>query len=409
MRLFSDVSSLIDDPWLRRAFVLAESGRGTASPNPVVGCVIARGDKVVGEGYHERAGGPHAEIVALEAAGQASRGATAYVTLEPCTHHGRTPPCVDTLAAAAIARVVVGMRDPNEGVSGGGVEALRARGIDVAVAADPAPFRIQNEAWIASLSSARPFLRVKVALSLDGRPALALGRRASITGAHGGAITRRLRERADAVLVGGATVATDDPALTVRGPEGRPAERQPLRVVLVRQALPAQDRAVFTDGAARTLLLAPSALAARARQSLPRAVEVAEYDADAGIAGALRTLYDTGMVDVLVEPGPRLLTALWDDRLVDELITVHAGGMAGVSAPPSFLGSADTPPDTPGELEPAVEPLECGLVGDVLVSVWSPRQPQGAADLGSTLADADARDTTAAIAQSHHTSEPSRR
>ncbi len=186
MRLFSDVSSHIDDPWLRRAWILAESGRGTTSPNPLVGCVIVRDGEIVGEGYHERAGGSHAEVAALDAAGAATRGATAYVTLEPCTHHGRTPPCVDALIASGVERVVVGIRDPNASVSGGGVEALRAAGVDVRLADDPTPFAMQNEAWLASLAAQTP-VRAREGRSLARRTSGARGRTAFV---HHGSVGR---------------------------------------------------------------------------------------------------------------------------------------------------------------------------------------------------------------------------
>ena len=286
---------------------------------------------------------PTPRVVALQAAGAAARGATAYVTLEPCTHQGRTPPCTDALTQAGVARVVMGMRDPNETVAGGGAELLRSRGVDVSFAEDPTPFLIQNEAWLAALWSGRPFVRAKVALSLDGRPALEPGRRASITGVHGATVTRRLRARADAVLVGGATVTADDPALTVRDSEEGLGARQPVRVVLVRESMPPADSAVFDDGRARTILLAPKPLATMAARSYPRSLEVATYEPDEGLLGALRALIEAGIVDLLVEPGPRLFTALWQDGLIDELIVVHAGGVAGPSAPALFLG--DGPDD----------------------------------------------------------------
>ncbi len=269
VRLFSDVSLRVSDPWLRRAWTLAEAGRGTTSPNPLVGCVLVRNSEVVGEGFHERAGGPHAEAAALAAAGASARGATAYVTLEPCAHHGRTPPCTDALLEAGVARVVVGMRDPNAAVTGGGAEILRSSGIEVTFADDPTPFAIQNEAWLASLKTGRPFLRVKLAVSLDGHPALVAGRRASITGASGATLTRLLRQRADAVLVGGSTTAIDDPQLTARNEDGVLDARQPVRIVFVREELPPQDASVFRDPSAASVLLTPESLAETSPRRTP--------------------------------------------------------------------------------------------------------------------------------------------
>lgn len=370
VRLFSDVSSRVSDPWLRRAFHLAEQGRGTTSPNPLVGCVIVREDSPIGEGYHAYAGGPHAEVVALQHAGEAARGATAYVTLEPCTHHGRTPPCTEALLSAGIARVVVGMRDPNADVAGGGVEALRSSGVDVEIAEDATPFEIQNEAWIAAISRSRPFVRVKVALSLDGHAALEPGQRASITGASGSLLTARLRANADAVLVGGATVSIDDPILTVRDSGGQLSPRQPLRIVLVRDLVPSASARVFTDGLAPTLVLAPVETALAARKALPLSVEVVEYDVGGGLGAALASLASTGVVDVLIEPGHRLFTALWDEGLIDELITVQAGGLAGRGAPDLYPGPPLVDPADPKALSHLLAPLETGIEGDVVATVW---------------------------------------
>jgi diaminohydroxyphosphoribosylaminopyrimidine deaminase/5-amino-6-(5-phosphoribosylamino)uracil reductase len=372
MRLFSDVSARVCDPWLRRAFALAENGRGTTSPNPPVGCVLVRDDAVVGEGFHERAGGPHAEIVAIRDAGDAARGATAYVTLEPCNHYGRTPPCTRALVDAGVVRVVVGMADPNPQVGGGGGEALRKAGVVVDFADDPSPFAAQNEAWCAYARDGRPFVRVKAAMSLDGRLALDRGRRSSITGAAGARVTRLLRARADAVLVGAATVIADDPSLTIRDSDLMIAPRQPWRVVLAGETLPAATSQVFTDGQARTLLLASGSAARVARSSLPDEVEIVAYDAGAGLSEALSALGRLGVVDLLVEAGPRLFTSLWQEGLADELIAVHAGGMAGPQGAPVFLGRPNASDLTPDELKHVMAPLETGIVGDVAVTVWRP-------------------------------------
>jgi diaminohydroxyphosphoribosylaminopyrimidine deaminase/5-amino-6-(5-phosphoribosylamino)uracil reductase len=372
MRLFSDVSARITDPWLRRAFCLAENGRGTTSPNPLVGCVLVRDGEVVGEGYHGRAGGPHAEVVALHDAGEAARGAAAYVTLEPCNHQGRTPPCTHALHDAGVARVVVGMGDPNPRVDGGGAAALRELGVEVDFADDPGAFLVQNEAWCTYTVKGRPFVRVKEALSLDGRLALESGRRAAVTGPSGAQVTQRLRARADAVLVGSATASVDDPSLTVRDASHAPTPRQPLRVVLAGDTLPSATSRVFTDGHARTLVLAPASLARVARSTLPDPVEVAEYDLAAGLAAALAALGSLGVVDLLVEAGPRLFTELWREGLADEFIAVHAGGMAGPQAPALYLGEPDVSEFAPDALDHVMAPLETGIVGDVAVTVWRP-------------------------------------
>lgn len=346
MTLFSDSASRVDDPYLARALALAERGRGCTWPNPAVGCVIVREDRIVGEGYHQRAGEPHAEVLALQDAGSASLGAAAYVTLEPCAHHGKTPPCAEALIAAGVGRVVIGMRDPNSEASGGAGK-LRDAGVAVEFASDPTPFAALNEGWLKRLATGIPFVRAKVALSLDGRPAFESGVRAAITGPSGAEVTRRLRAVADAVAVGARTVAADDPALTVRSADSSLADRQPLRVVFVRDSIPPADARVFSDEVAETLVL----------------------DSSDGLPAALRALGERGVGDLLIEPGPRLLSALWTERLLDELVLVQAGGMAGSSAPNLFLGEGDRAGDA---LVHHMFAQEAGIVGDVAVTVWRP-------------------------------------
>lgn len=365
MRLFSDVSLRVDDPYLAHAAALAERARGRTWPNPTVGCVIVVDGRIVGEGYHPRAGEPHAEVFALADAGSAARGATAYVTLEPCAHHGRTAPCVDALIAAGVGRVVIGMRDPNAEAAGG-AEKLTAAGVDVKFAADPRPFALLNEGWLKRLATGAPRVTAKSAVSLDARVAFALGERASITGPSGREITRRLRARADAVLVSSATVVADDPALTVRSADGVVSEHQPLRVVLAREDVPHADARVFTDGAAPTIVLASDRADGRALEALPSGIEIVRWDAEGGLDSAFRALGAHGVGELLVEPGPRLLSALWAEDAIDEYVTVTAGGMAG-SAVPVFLGGADREGDT---LVARMRPLEAGIVGDVSVTVW---------------------------------------
>jgi diaminohydroxyphosphoribosylaminopyrimidine deaminase/5-amino-6-(5-phosphoribosylamino)uracil reductase len=321
--------------------------------------------RIVGEGFHPRAGMPHAEVFALADAGDDARGATAYVTLEPCAHHGKTPPCVDALLASGITHVVIGMRDPHA-VASGGVERLRSAGVEVDIAPAPAPFAALNAGWLKRLATGIPFVTVKSGVSLDARIAFALGERASITGPSGREVTRRLRARTDAVLVSAATVTADDPALTVRDAGGHLAERQPLRVVLVREDVPASDARVFTDGAAATIVLASDLARAEALASLPDSVQIVRWSASDGLLGAFRALGDHGVGDVLVEAGARLLSAMWDEGVIDEYVTVTAGGMGGMAVP-VYLGAGDADGDS---LRPRMRPLEAGIVGDVSVTVW---------------------------------------
>lgn len=368
MRLFSDSASRVDDPFLAHALALAERARGATAPNPLVGCVVVRDGRIVGEGYHPRAGEPHAEVFALADAGEQAAGADVYVTLEPCSHHGKTPPCADALIAARVRRVVIGMRDPNAQAAGG-AERLREAGIEVEFAPDPRPFAELNEGWIKRIVTGMPLVVAKVAISLDGRPALDAGEPAAITGRSGADLTRRLRSRVDAVMVGAATVVADDPALTVRDASGTLAERQPMRVVLARESLPHGDARVFTDGAAPTLVLASDRVAHADVEALPVDVRVERYAVEDGLAGALRALGHRGVSEVLVEPGPRLLTALWGSGLADRLVTVTGGGMAGAGAPALYLGASDRNGDA---LVHHIVPVEAGIVGDVSVTVWRP-------------------------------------
>lgn len=293
--------------WLARAFALAERGRRTASPNPLVGCVLVRDGAVVGEGWHERAGGPHAEVVALRAAGADAAGATAYVTLEPCAHAGRTGPCADALIAAGIFKVVAALADPNP-LASGGAQRLRGAGVDVVLDADPATARRQNAVFLHGLRHARPFVIWKAAISLDGRIAAADGTSQWITGPEARAGAHDLRAEVDAVLVGSGTVLADDPALTAR--PGTAAERQPLRVVLDRRhRVPATAR--VHDGAAPTLILA-----------------------DPDPASVLTRLWDRDVRSVLLEGGGTVAGAFLAAGLVDRLILHVAPLLLGADATP---------------------------------------------------------------------------
>src|SRR5512141_1973992 len=225
--------SAIDHAHMARALRLAERGLYTTQPNPRVGCVIAHAEKMVGEGWHQRAGEPHAEVFALREAGERSRGATAYVTLEPCGHHGRTPPCADALIAAGIARVVAACTDPNPKVAGGGLRSLMDAGIAVQTGLMHEAARELNRGFFSRIERGRPWLRVKLAMSLDGRTALANGESKWITGEAARTDVQRWRARSSAVMTGSGTALADDPHLTVRSPDLSESV-PPLRVVLDR-------------------------------------------------------------------------------------------------------------------------------------------------------------------------------
>jgi len=323
---------------MARALELARRGIYTTDPNPRVGCVIARGDRVLGEGWHVRAGEPHAEINALQAAGPEARGATAYVTLEPCCHHGRTPPCSQALIEAGVARVVVAMEDPNPRVAGKGLRQLREAGVEVDSGLLEAEARDLNPGFIRRMADGRPFVRLKQAMSLDGRTAMASGESQWITGPEARSDVHRLRARASAVLTGVDTVLADDPSLNVRlgadelGVEGQ--VRQPLRVIL--------DSGLRTPPDARLLGLPGQTLIltvkgeARAVQALEaRGAEVIVLPAEAGrvsLAAALEALADRELNELHVESGPTLAGALLQAGFVDELVVYMAPVLLGSEA-----------------------------------------------------------------------------
>ncbi len=366
-RLFTDASSRVTDPYFARAIQLASRGAGSAWPNPIVGCVVVADGEIVGQGFHPRAGQAHAEVFALADAGASARGATAYVTLEPCAHHGKTPPCTDALIAAGVSRVVIGMRDPNSEAAGG-AEVLRTAGIAVEFADDPTPFAELNPGWLKRVAVGTPRVSVKVGATLDGKLAFEPGMRASITGRSGAEVTRRLRAATDAICVSASTVIADDPALTVRTASGALAEAQPLRVILVRETLPPADARVFTDAAAPTLLLASELASEEGLRALNPSAGILRWSSRDGIAGAWRALAAHGVGELLVEAGPRLLSGMLESNTVDELIIVSAGGMGGLAASAMYCGPADRAGEA---LSPRFRPVEAGIVSDVSVTVWS--------------------------------------
>jgi diaminohydroxyphosphoribosylaminopyrimidine deaminase/5-amino-6-(5-phosphoribosylamino)uracil reductase len=315
---------------MARALELAALGMDTTTPNPRVGCVLVREGVVVGEGWHRRAGEPHAEVHALEAAGAAARGATAYVSLEPCSHHGRTPPCADALVRAGVARVVAAMADPNPRVAGAGLERLRAAGIAVQCGLLEAQAHELNVGFVSRMSRGRPWLRVKIAASLDGKTALPNGASQWITGPEARRDGHRWRARSCAVLTGIGTLRDDDPRLTVRDV---PAERQPLRVVVdSRLRIPLDARILEGGGVVVATALRDEARAA-ALVSAGAAVWVLP---DAGgkvdLAALMRRLAEAGVNEVLAEAGINLHSALFAAGLVDELVLYYAPRLLGDAA-----------------------------------------------------------------------------
>jgi diaminohydroxyphosphoribosylaminopyrimidine deaminase/5-amino-6-(5-phosphoribosylamino)uracil reductase len=278
---------------IARAIELAERGRGTTYPNPLVGAVLVRDGEIVGEGWHERRGGPHAEVNALRVAGESARGATMYVTLEPCTHYGATPPCVDAILEAGVERVVVGVRDPNPRVSGGGVERLRAAGVDVEVVQGEPAWRVRdlNAGYLSVYERGLPWVIYKAAATLDGRMTVP-GER-WVTGEQSRQRVHELRAWVDAVAVGMGTVRADDPRLDARGVE---AAKQPRRLAFGRGPLP--------DGSQLELRSGP-------------------------LEDELPALADEGVQTLLLEGGPTLAASFFAADLVDKLLLFAAPKLAG--------------------------------------------------------------------------------
>ncbi|HNP65728.1 MAG TPA: bifunctional diaminohydroxyphosphoribosylaminopyrimidine deaminase/5-amino-6-(5-phosphoribosylamino)uracil reductase RibD [Woeseiaceae bacterium] len=328
-----------DCAYMAHALRLAERGRYTAHPNPVVGCVLVKNGRIVGEGFHQRTGAAHAEVNALHSAGGEAAGATAYVTLEPCAHHGKTPPCADALVEARVAKVVVAMMDPNHVVAGKGLARLTDAGIDVkqGLMADVAANL--NRGFLKRVSSGRPFVRVKVACSIDGAIAMANGESQWITGPEARNDVQRLRARSGAVMTGIGTVLADDPSLNVRDSRFETGGLQPLRVVL--------DSGLRMPQSARMLTLPGQTLICCVRKhhkgdfesSNVEVMSFPERDGRVDVDAVLAEVAIRGVNELLVEAGPELLGNMLDRRLLDELVVYQA---------PLILGSetrrmADTP------------------------------------------------------------------
>ena len=326
----------VDHAHMARALPRAERAAFPTKPNPMVGCVIADGERVLGEGWHERAGEPHAEVHALRAAGSRAQGATAYVTLEPCSHHGRTGPCADALVGAGVTRVVAASRDPFYQVAGQGFAKLTAAGITVEHGLMETAARHLNRGFFSRIERGRPWVRVKLGMSLDGRTALASGESKWITSDASRADVMRWRARSGAILTGIGTVLADDPKLTVRLPGGE-AFVPPLRVVLdERGRLPATS-ALLTDGAAPTL-------AVHADDVVPDyGDEVSAFAVRRGGLGldlnaVLSQLAQRGVNELQVETGATLSGALLSAGLVDELLLYVAPVLLGERGRPLFAG-----------------------------------------------------------------------
>ena len=315
-----------DSVFMARALRLAMRGQYTAHPNPRVGCVLVRDGEIIGEGYHRVTGDAHAEVNALREADSAV-GATAYVTLEPCAHQGRTPPCCTALIDAGISRAVVAMLDPNPAVSGRGIAALSGAGVDVNIGLMEDAAMSMNEGFVSRQTRRRPFVRAKIAASLDGAIAMASGESQWITGSAARADVQRLRAQSGAILTGIGTVLADDPALTVRDRVIEHGELQPLRVVL--------DSDLRMSGDAAMLTLPGKTLVVHANGGADATLDGAELvrirggDGRVDIDALLAVLAEREVNDMLVEAGPTVLGSLLENGVVDELIIYQAPHIMG--------------------------------------------------------------------------------
>lgn len=320
---------------MARALRLADNGRYSASPNPVVGCVLVRDGKTIGEGWHQQAGQAHAEINALRAAGNASE-ATAYITLEPCVHHGKTPPCTEALIRAGVAEVVCAMEDPFAAVGGRGVAALEKAGINVRSGLLRSAAEAINQGYLSRVLRSRPFVRLKVAASLDGAIAMSSGQSQWISGPEARADVQRLRASSGAIMTGIGTVLADDPSFNVRDETINMSGRQPLRVVLDSTLrMPLSSRMLCLNGNTVVYCVADDN-----RPALENAgadvVRVAGSDAGVDVEQVLKDLAVREVNDVLVEAGPDLAGSLLDANLVDELVIYQAPHIMGSETSPMF-------------------------------------------------------------------------
>lgn len=330
-----------DQRWMARALALAERGRGLCTPNPMVGALVVTDGRVVGQGFHSRAGGPHAEVEALSDAGERARGATLYVTLEPCNHQGRTPPCVDAILRAGIRRVVVAVGDPNPRVRGGGARALQEAGIEVIHGCLEEQARACNRVFLAAMERLRPHVTLKCAMTLDGKIA-AYDRSARwITGEAARLEAHRLRSESDAVMVGIGTVLTDDPALTVR--VDPPWPREPLRVVVDSRArLPLTARLIEAGSPARVIVAvageAPAERVARLEAQGVTVLSCKSRDDRVDLSDLCGRLFALDVTAVLLEGGSELNWAFIEAGLVDRVAIFIAPLLIGGAQAPTAVG-----------------------------------------------------------------------
>ena len=314
---------------MAQALRLAELWLNSTSPNPRVGCVIVREGQVIGEGWHQRAGTPHAEVHALNQAGAAARGATVYVTLEPCSHHGRTPPCADALIAAGVTRVVAAMRDPNPQVAGRGLAQLQVAGMTIECGLMEETARELNMGFVSRMTRNRPWVRSKIAASLDGKTALANGVSQWITGAAARQDVQRLRARSCAILTGVGTVLTDDPQMNVRDIE---TSRQPLRVVVDSQLRTPLSAKILAGGVLIVSAIDDAVKIQALRAAGAEVLVLPGADGRIDLACLMQVLAEREINELMVEAGATLNGALLEANLIDELVLYMAPMLLGDAA-----------------------------------------------------------------------------
>ncbi len=318
-----------DDYWMKRVLRLAEKGKGRTSPNPMVGALLVKGDVIVGKGYHAKAGMDHAEVVALRQAGKDANGATLYLNLEPCTHYGKTPPCLPAVIGAGVKRVVVGMEDPNPLVKGRGLEGLKRAGIEVEAGVLEKECRRLNEAFCKFILKNEPFVILKVAATLDGKIATREGDAKWISGEHSRTLVHRLRDQVDGVVVGIGTVLRDDPQLTARIKNGR----DPFRIVVDSQLRIPEEAKVIGESPSKTIIATTELGAKDKRVRLEKkGVRVLLLDSKRGrvdLKNCLSKLGEMGIMSLLVEGGSRLNGSFLEEGLIDKILLFFSPRLLG--------------------------------------------------------------------------------
>ncbi len=315
----------VDRDYMTRALALAAKGKGRTSPNPMVGCVVVRDGQILGEGWHAKAGEPHAEVIAIEAAGGDIVGATVYVTLEPCAHHGKTPPCADLLVKHRPARVVAAMQDPNPLVAGKGLALLRDAGITVETGLCEGEARRLNEAFIKYITTGLPFVIAKCAMTLDGKIATRTGHSKWVTGENARRMVHELRNEVDGILVGSRTVMLDDPSLTTR--LDRPDTRDPIRILLDAGAYLDESRQVFQTESDAPVWVAVTE--ERDYASADAVIRVPKGEGGVDMGALMRELARRGIMSLLIEGGGTTHASAFDAKVVDKVVFFVAPKIAG--------------------------------------------------------------------------------